>query len=622
MNPFQTASDGADGPDLIESRQLRLDAAAAAGVPAVDAERMLNRIEELEPREYLSATGLSWACRRKLLALRAGLRSLDPAEVELELSLSHSPTARTVQEYWSWLIGAASPPSSTQRNRLPGNLAAAVGRMPERREFVLSSWLVIAELIGIDKPAVHAALAELDAVMRRCNHGDVEQPTDRALELAIVISILTGLPNELGQSHRSAWLEQAAVIWRSQEWFAAKNLQSSMSAYRRSGGDAWSGRGKVWIAYAGHAPYPEWDDGMERIVLSRPEAMQLGGDIPRKVLIWLVESLRLGRYPGRGLAIRAATAVYIDRRHFRRDGDGEWIGRQRDELPHEVPEPEEPDDETADDRNAIASQVIVARGWLAGAIIDSIHRLTVRYEQAGAAAVFPTEFYREHRSSGLGVLELRASQNWLQHTLGRIEFDPTTLSPRLAAEGRARAAIALHMRATVPQQWNDSVKGRQLTVGFGAAVGWAGWLAITAVDPADAPDLVSEIAVSLVSALRQHAALATLDALTVAIPRFARPAGRCSLSWFTTVSAGASSVGELAGSLAGSPRLATDQPPTGVASTCADLRQLGMAYREVARAGQGTRSLTPDRERYVQLEVDAQRMITAADRIADRWGVR
>lgn len=572
------------------SRRLRLQAAYRAGVSSDEAALLLDQLTALEPSEYLkTSAGLRTAERQAVLALRGRLRGLDPAVASAVRLDSSGEVRQALRNYWPWLIYTASPPGEagldSARDRLPGDLAAAIGREPDRWGLVLETWHYFAGLIGIDAGERKPALNALGELLRRCRPADAQAPTKRSFDIAVEIARLTGLPEELIEAHLRQCHDQLEILWETIEWYEASRRRASMAGYQ----------GATAAGHRNGLPRPgTTPEGRPYLVLASAEYAMLTADISSKVFVRLVSALRLGAEPAREAALRSTQTVYLDRMHGKRDSDGVWIPtklRGAAPDPEEVASPEPPTTPghpaagpstpppSAEDR-AAAADFAVAQEWLSATVDRCMSRLGDHLLEHGPAAIFPTRAYGNTRSASLGQAHLRAAQNCLQYLActARLEGRAAVLAP---SGGDPTAEFSRHMRATEPARWNGSPNGRKLTGDYVGAVAWAAWRGTTGMDAADAPEVAASIAGPLLAALQDFAALAALDGMVGMMRRFARPTESPRPGWMATITEGADAVAELTRWLAG--RASLHGHPT-LRALAGQVRELGLAYRDAGRA--------------------------------------
>lgn len=583
-----------DGQDW--GHRLRLQAAHRAGVPAEEATRLLARLVVLEVAEYYkTSSGLSLADRRAVLALRGRLNGLDPVAAGAAQLEPGGEVGKALTSYWPWLIYTANPPvhagSEPPRDRIPGDLAAAIGREPHRQEFALDSWRLFAVAIGIATGRLNSALSVLAGLLRRCRPTDAQAPSRRAFDIAVEIAKLTGLPDELIEAHVRECHDQLAILWDTMEWFEASRRRAGMAGYR----SGTTGRPSNMLPYLTTSP-----DGQSYLVLSSAEYGMLSGDIGNKVLVRLVRVLRLGEQPERKAALRSAQTVYLDRMHGKRDSEGNPVPRSlgpdpSDSAGVQEPAPQDPllpgqevelepgpttrsPEKIA--RRAAAVRFAVAQEWLSTAVHQQMVAVGDQLRTKGPTAIFPTRAYGDQRAATLGPVHLRAAQNCLQYLACTAKLDSATGAVLPLAPGECKVEFARHMRTTGPEHWNGSPVGRRRTSDYVGAVAWAAWQAVKGIEATDAPEMTGASANLLLAALQDFAGIAALDGMVAMTRRFARPEEGPRAGWAATIAGGTEAIQLLAGWLAN-----RSTPDSGMRTALAgQVGELGVAYRDAGSA--------------------------------------
>lgn len=561
-------------PELSAGQLIRQGAAVARKVAPPVASQILRELQPLEAGEYLKkSTGLTIEQRTRLWALRASLRGVDAQGTRSALA-DLASAGGTLRGYWAWVIDNAYPAaeagSAAATNQIPGNLASAIALAPERREYVLRSWVAFAQLLEID---YHPTIEQLAAVLDRCTLADVQAPTPRALDLGLRIATLSGLPPALVTAHADAWLAEHAILMATNEVHHERARRASFAEFRACN------RTQVSLSYAPHTVV--LPDGRMSLVLAAPEFELLNEDLAGQVLRRLLRGLRSGELPGNGLAFAAALSAFRTRR---------GRGASRDAAPLEDPDRLR----AIDGRDGLSgapgydcepelldtvTQFMVAQDWLSTAIELKTRQLASKLAQQGPQEIFPTKVYGQKGSAGLDLIYLRAAENCLQYVVSGAHLDRVSRLPRLPVEDQPRAEFARHMRSTAPGRWHGSPAARQAVGGYLAAVACAAWSVINQVQPADAPSIALDRAQELLIAARSFAGLAALDGLLSMLRRFAPPAGRQTAGWLNTVTAGAEAIWELSTAVSQLPGIASHPARPGVRGA---MIEVGNHYAEQA----------------------------------------
>gem|GEM_PF-5163997 len=562
---------------------MRLSAGIASGRSPQRAAEILKQLTLLERREYFKrSSGLTAVERCRVWELRAELLGVDRDTAAARFG-PEGPVALLLAQYWEWVIEQAHPTvtagSRRQRNVLAGDLAAAIGRDPERRAWAVAAWVQLAEAIGLPVERARDHLLELDAALGKCRATDALAPTPRSIAVAAETVLLSGLPVELVTLQLAEWERQREVLYATVEATELARLRSGINGFRGARSAA-----SNFVPRLDRAP-----DGRTILLLPDPVLGALTLDVYSKVIISMVGALRRGELSGPDQALRAARNVFQEWRHGKRNDSGDWIDRHEITPSGGSRRPVATSVATAEPLSlpSAGEALLLSREWLGDAVDRALDVLQARLDRDGPEAVFPAGLYGAHRCAALGRVHLTTARNCLRHLIMASRLAPDTTAVELRADPDPRAQFAMHMRATRPDRWNTSDRGRRSVHDYLGSVTVVAWHAVRTVDPQQAPQSAGRTAERLLAELHRYTSIAALNGVTATMRRFARPAEPARSAWLTTIEAGSHLVDQLTLDLLVHPGGAGGQA---LHPALATVGELGAAYQAVTSAGAfGTR---------------------------------